>query len=603
MDRALYGTAGASPAGHEPDGGTPAHPRTERDRRRTETVARPEPGRTGPEAADRGTGPETADTGGGPEANPGAPGAGAAPGAPGFFVREAPGAHFRTSVHASPLFAAAVTRLLRRVDRLLGHPSPLTLVDVGAGRGELLTSVRGLVSATPELARRLRTVAVERAPRPSGLDPAIEWRADLPPEDSVTGLLFANEWLDNVPLDIAERDASGVTRYVLTDPAGEERLGAPLTEADAAWQRRWWPLPDDDPGAGTATGPTRGSPTTPPPLPGPTPGTGIPSDAGTPRTEWEPDAETHSGGHSGGDVASLGANSAPDGDWWGVAGYRVELGAPRDHAWAAAVRTVRAGLAVAVDYAHTRADRPPHGTLTGYRDGRQVRPVPDGGRDLTAHVALDACAEAAGGGSLLTQRTALRALGVRGDRPPLALASRDPARYVRALAEAGEAAELTARDGLGAFHWLLHPVGPALPPADPAGSTDPTGPTYPAGSVRPTDPTGHTGLAAPTGSGISTGPAHPADSVPPGHRPARSKVTDLTGVSDLTHLTAHVQRTRTPNMPDPTESPDTPDTADPSGVLGLLDALGMLGTPGTPDTSAAPGTPIPPGSPGKPNSP
>ena len=36
--------------------------------------------------------------------------------AEGFFVREAPAAHFRTSVHASPLFAVAVARLLRRVD-------------------------------------------------------------------------------------------------------------------------------------------------------------------------------------------------------------------------------------------------------------------------------------------------------------------------------------------------------------------------------------------------------------------------------------------------------------------------------------------------------
>ncbi|NEB78008.1 hypothetical protein G3I40_22715, partial [Streptomyces sp. SID14478] len=43
-------------------------------------------------------------------------------------------------------------------------------------------------------------------------------------------------------------------------------------------------------------------------------------------------------------------------------------------------------------------------------------------------------------------------------RPPLALASRDPAAYVRALTRAGEAAELTARGGLGDFGWLIEPV-------------------------------------------------------------------------------------------------------------------------------------------------
>ncbi|MET9662196.1 hypothetical protein ABZY11_36290, partial [Streptomyces sp. NPDC006510] len=43
--------------------------------------------------------------------------------------------------------------------------------------------------------------------------------------------------------------------------------------------------------------------------------------------------------------------------------------------------------------------------------------------------------------------------------PPLALASADPAGYVRALASAGEAAELTARGGLGDFGWLMQRRG------------------------------------------------------------------------------------------------------------------------------------------------
>lgn len=87
--------------------------------------------------------------------------------------------------------------------------------------------------------------------------------------------------------------------------------------------------------------------------------------------------------------------------------------------------------------------------------------MPDGSRDLTAHVALDACAAAPAlpGARLLAQRDALRALGVTGGRPPLSQASSDPAGYVRALAAAGEAAELTAPGGLGDFGWLVQPVG------------------------------------------------------------------------------------------------------------------------------------------------
>ena len=83
--------------------------------------------------------------------------------------------------------------------------------------------------------------------------------------------------------------------------------------------------------------------------------------------------------------------------------------------------------------------------------------MPDGSCDITAHVALDACALP--GARLLAQRDALRALGVKGARPPLALASTEPAAYVRALASAGEAAELTAAGGLGDFGWLVQPVG------------------------------------------------------------------------------------------------------------------------------------------------
>jgi hypothetical protein len=393
-------------------------------------------------------------------------------------------------VHASPLFAGAVARLLCRVDEALGRPASLAFVDMAAGRGELVT---GVLAALPaDVAARTRAYAVEVAGRPDGLDGRIEWLAE--PPRGVTGLLFANEWLDNVPVDVAEVDADGVARRVLVRGDGTERLGEPVGGADAEWLARWWPLPGEE-------------------------------------------------------------------------GLRAEIGHPRDTAWASAVSTLERGLAVAADYAHTRDTRPPFGTLTGFREGRETAPVPDGSCDITSHVALDACASAGGGAvgvedgagdtrsgagdpgprpgdsppgtgddgrgtgaatshpgdtlsgtgaaptecetsgttthpgatppgtgdarrctygaeprpgatgrdadgagcapactppgaRVLPQRDALRALGVAGARPPLALASTDPAAYVRALASASEAAELTASGGLGDFLWLLQPVGP-----------------------------------------------------------------------------------------------------------------------------------------------
>ena len=277
----------------------------------------------------------------------------------GFFVRENPTDHFRTSVSTSPLFAAAVRQLAGLVDDALGRPDPFDLVDVGTGTGALLAALPGVPDRW----------------RLTGIDLNGRWPAAIPP---VHGLLFANEWLDDVPLDVVFDG-----RLVEVSPAGEERLGAAASVELLDWANRWWP-----------------------------------------------DRR------------------------------RSEVGLTRDRAWADAVAAVQRGLAVAVDYGHTRADR--RTTLTGYRDGRQVTPVPDGSMDLTAHVALDSCA-ALTGARLLTQREALSWLGISSTPPLRALASEDPRGYLTLLQSAGQAGALLDPRGLGAFGWLVQPVGIADP--------------------------------------------------------------------------------------------------------------------------------------------
>ena len=299
----------------------------------------------------------------------------------GFYLRERPSGHFRTSVSASAVFAEAVLALLIQVDEELGAPPQLDLVDLGSGEGLLISRV--LEMADPELRARLRPTAVDLSGRPPGLPEEIAWSSALPPD--ITGLVIANEWLDNVPFEVAEQTGAG-PRLVMVDPdTGQERLGALVEGADLAWLQRWWPM--------------------------------------------------------------------------SRVGSRAEIGRHRDEAWAAVVAGLERGRAVAVDYAHPVDNRPLAGTITGYRDGSVVPPVPDGTCDITAHVALDACAaagESAGAIStaLSTQRDVLRSLGITGTRPPITLASTDARGYLRALARASEEAELISTAGLGGFGWL-----------------------------------------------------------------------------------------------------------------------------------------------------
>jgi SAM-dependent MidA family methyltransferase len=144
--------------------------------------------------------------------------------------------------------------------------------------------------------------------------------------------------------------------------------------------------------------------------------------------------------------------------WWPVAdiGNRAEIGLPRDAMWRRLTGSLTRGLAVAVDYAAVPA-RDVAGTLTAYRGGRQLAPVPDGSCDITAHVLMESLLD--DGDSVMTQRKALQSLGIGGSLPAY---DGDPVAHLAALSRAGEAAELTDPSGLGSFSWLLHPVG--IPP-------------------------------------------------------------------------------------------------------------------------------------------
>lgn len=274
-----------------------------------------------------------------------------------------------------------MVHLLGEVDARLGSPTTLDVIDVGAGDGCLLREMRALLEGT-DLGSRARLTGIDVRERPIDLSDDIAWvvadatRNGLP---AVRGLVMAHEWLDEVPLDIVERNAQGEDRIVLVDEDGRESLGAPPGVDAAAWIAEWWPLQAVD--------------------------------------------------------------------------ERAEIGLSRDAAWARLCETVEAGTLLATDYGHVVTERRP--TLRGYRNGNVVVPTPDGSCNITAHVAVDACAAATPPDMAVTigtQAAALASLGLPRDLPDPTLLT--PAEYARALSSAWQAQALRDPAGRGSFTWL-----------------------------------------------------------------------------------------------------------------------------------------------------
>ena len=310
----------------------------------------------------------------------------------GFYRRASgPAAHFTTATHAGPGRALART-LWAWADRY-GLDG---IVDIGAGRGELLRHLYAYAPGRPltglDVVARPADLPGEVAwfESPGGPDMPADWR----PERS---LVVAHEWLDVVPCTVAEVAPDGSLCELLAPrtpgPCSEpgrtpapdtstESLGLPLSGADLAWCQRFWP-------------------------------------------------------------SVLGPDARP--------GDRVEVGRQRDGAWSDLLDRLPAGsVAVAVDYGHTADDRPREGTLVAYREGRLVDPVPDGSCDLTAHVAVDSLRQT----RRLRQRDAVDPTTA----PDHGLASRDPAAYLEALADHSAVTALRRPGGFGDFWWVVAEV-------------------------------------------------------------------------------------------------------------------------------------------------
>lgn len=226
--------------------------------------------------------------------------------------------------------ASYVSGLIRDFD----DENELIVTDVGSGDAHLSLALADQLIERPWI----RFEAIDLRPPPGLLPRSIQWlvgdarKLSLHPARRI---VIAHEFLDDIPCERFEVDEWGEAHLIIVTD-GEAMLGPPLADDVAC--------------------------------------------------------------------AHLDVNAAELRNWldrWWPANRpftRGEIGNTRDATWHHLTGWITNGFGIAVDYGHLRAEREAGtwdgGTLTGFRGGRAVSPIPDGSCNITAHVAMDAVAAA-----------------------------------------------------------------------------------------------------------------------------------------------------------------------------------------------------------------
>ena len=128
------------------------------------------------------------------------------------------GGDFITSPEVGPLFGTVIARALDAWWKELGSPSRFNVVECGAGPGTL---ARSILAAQPECVDAMHYVAVEISASQRALHPqGIESRETMP-DGPITGVILANELLDNLPLRLFVFDGSWMEAFVSQTAGGQ----------------------------------------------------------------------------------------------------------------------------------------------------------------------------------------------------------------------------------------------------------------------------------------------------------------------------------------------------------------------------------------------
>ncbi|HKW87058.1 MAG TPA: SAM-dependent methyltransferase [Nitrospiraceae bacterium] len=161
---------------------------------------------------------------------------------------------YYTSADVHPALAQALVRQIRQVDELLGRPDPLTVIEMGAGKGLLAHDfLAACAKGTDSLYHRLRYVLIERSPamratQKCNLAPLLKspgpvsWVNDLEelPIGGVNGAVLSNELVDAFPVHRIriERGEPKEVFVEYRDGQFEERLQVLSTQNLSEYLRR-----------------------------------------------------------------------------------------------------------------------------------------------------------------------------------------------------------------------------------------------------------------------------------------------------------------------------------------------------------------------------
>ncbi len=124
---------------------------------------------------------------------------------------------FITSPEVGPLFGAVLARWLDATWNELGRPDPFQVIEVGAGPGTL---ARAIGNARPQCTDAMEYVAVELSADQRERHPDWVRSVDAMPPGPVTGVVIANELLDNVAFRLFVMDSGWREAYVIGQSDG-----------------------------------------------------------------------------------------------------------------------------------------------------------------------------------------------------------------------------------------------------------------------------------------------------------------------------------------------------------------------------------------------